>query len=64
MPDNIKSRLLRMKQLTEYSHLSRAYLYQQIKEGSFPSGYNISPGIRVWELTEVDAWLDKCMGKA
>ncbi len=57
-------RMLRMRQITEYCALSRAYLYQSINEGSFPPGHMISPGIRAWEKTEVDAWLDQRMGRA
>jgi len=52
-------RMMRMRQLTDYTALSRAYIYQCIKEGSFPSGYMLSPGIRAWEREEIDAWLDQ-----
>ena len=55
-------RLLRMKQLTNYTSLSRAYIYQKISEGTFPSGHMISSGIRSWQKSEVDAWLDKKIG--
>ena len=51
--------MMRMRQLTDYTALSRAYIYQCIKEGSFPSGYMLSPGIRAWEREEIDAWLDQ-----
>ena len=57
-------RMIRMRKLTEYCALSRAYIYQQINEGNFPSGYMISPGIRAWEKCEIDAWLDRRMGRA
>ena len=56
-------RMLRMKQLTGYTSLSRAYIYQKITEGTFPPGHMISPGIRAWEKSEVDAWLDKRIGE-
>ena len=56
-------RMLRMKQLTSYTSLSRAYIYQKIAEGQFPPGNMISPGIRAWEKSVVDSWLDKRMGK-
>ena len=57
-------RMMRMRQLTDYCALSRAYVYQKIHEGSFPPGHMISPGIRAWEKSEVDAWLDMRMGRA
>jgi predicted DNA-binding transcriptional regulator AlpA len=56
-------RMLRLKQLTSYLSLSRGYIYQKINEGEFPPGHMISQGIRAWEKSEVDAWLDKRMGK-
>ena len=56
-------RVLRMKQLASYTSLSRAYIYQKINEGEFPPGHMISQGIRVWQKSEVDKWLDERMGK-
>ena len=60
-PNNV--RLLRMRNLSEYLALSRAYIYQKIAKGTFPPGHMISPGIRAWEKSEIDSWLDKRMGK-
>lgn len=57
------SRILRMKQLTSYTSLSRGYISQKINEGTFPPGHMISQGIRAWEKSEIDTWLDKRMGK-
>ena len=59
----IQHRMLRMKQLTSYTSLSRAYIYQKITEGTFPPGHMISLGIRAWEKSEIDDWLDKKMGR-
>ena len=56
-------RLLRMRNLTAYLALSRAFIYQKITEGTFPPGDLISPGIRAWEKSVVDDWLDKKIGK-
>jgi len=63
MNEQLHPRILRMRQLTDYCSLSRAYIYQSINEGSFPSGSMLSPGIRAWEKTEIDAWLDQQMGR-
>jgi prophage regulatory protein len=57
------SRTMRMRQLTEYTSLSRAYIYQKIMKGEFPSGNMISKGIRAWEKSDIDNWLDIRMGK-
>ena len=59
----LQNRMMRMRQLTEYTSLSRAYIYQKITEGEFPRGNMISQGIRVWEKSEVDKWLDERMGR-
>jgi len=52
-----------MRQLVEYTSLSRAYIYQQINEGTFPPGFLISPGIRVFDRILIDNYLDSKMGK-
>ena len=59
----LQNRMMRMRQLTEYCALSRAYIYQKIAEGEFPRGNMISQGIRVWEKSDIDNWLDRRMGK-
>ena len=64
MNNDNQNRMLRMRQLTKYCALSRAYIYQKIAEGEFPSGHMISPGIRAWQKSEIDAWLDKRIAKA
>ena len=60
-PNNV--RMLRMRQLTEYCSLSKAYIYMKITEGSFPPGHMISQGIRAWQKSEIDSWLDEKMGR-
>ena len=63
MKKEIDPRMMRMKNLVSYTNLSRAYLYQKIAEGELHPGYMLSPSIRAWEKSEVDAWLDKRMGR-
>ena len=59
----LQNRMMRMRQLTDYCALSRAYIYQKISEGEFPHGTMISSGIRIWEKSEIDKYLDKKMGR-
>ncbi len=54
----LQNRMMRMRQLTEYCALSRAFIYKKINAGEFPPGHVISPGIRAWQKSEVDKWLD------
>ncbi len=63
MDDPNKPRLIRMKGLTKYLALSKSHLHQKIAEGTFPPGHMISTGIRAWEKSEIDAWLDQRMGR-
>jgi len=59
----LQNRMMRMRQVTAYLALSRAYIYQKINEGTFPPGHMISQGIRAWDKSEIDNWLEKRMGK-
>ena len=63
MKSDTQPRMMRMRTLISYCALSRAYIYQKINEGEFPAGHMISPGIRAWEKSVVDAWLNGRMGR-
>jgi predicted DNA-binding transcriptional regulator AlpA len=63
MKSDTTPRMMRMKQLTNYTSLSRAYIYQKIAEGEFPPGSMISSGIRIWDRATVDSWLDERTGR-
>ncbi|MFC3095667.1 helix-turn-helix transcriptional regulator [Alteromonas sediminis] len=54
----ITPRWLRMKQLSDYTGFSPAYLYKLISLGKFPASKKIDPKISVWERTVVDEWMD------
>ena len=56
-------RMMRMKQVVAYTSMSRAYLYQKIAEGELNEGHQISQGVRAWEKSDIDNWLDQLMGK-
>ena len=64
MSTTIQPRMMRMRQLTDYLALSKAYIYQKISEGTFPEGHMLSPGIRAWEVSEVNLWLDQRIGRS
>jgi len=55
--------LLRMRSLTAYLDLSRGYIFQKINEGTFPPGYIISVGVRVWKKSEIDQWVANKTGR-
>ena len=56
-PD-VEVRFMRMKQLTKYTSLSRAYLYNLIKEDDFPSSVSFN-GIRMWNRPDIVEWFDQ-----
>jgi predicted DNA-binding transcriptional regulator AlpA len=51
-------RFMRMKQLAKYTSLSRAYLYNLIKEDGFPSPVHLN-GIRMWNRSDIVEWFEK-----
>lgn len=51
-------RFMRMKQLTRYTSLSRAYLYNLIKEDDFPKSVSLN-GIRMWNKSDIVTWFDQ-----
>jgi prophage regulatory protein len=55
----MESRMIRMKQLIEYTALSRAFIFEAVKAGEFPKPHALSQGIKAWERSEVDAWIDE-----
>ena len=59
---NNEVRFMRIKQLSTYTSLSRAYLYNLIKDSDFPNSISLK-GIRMWEKSDVDSWLDKQVDK-
>ena len=63
MKSDTQPRMMRMKQVVAYTSMSRAYLYQKIAEGELNEGYQISQGVRAWEKSDIDNWLDQRMGK-
>ena len=62
MKKDNEQRLMRMKQIINYTSMSRAYLYQKIAEGELHEGYQLSPGVRAWEKSEIDNFIDRRKG--
>lgn len=53
-------RLLRMKQVTERTTLSKSTLYAKIQRGEFPAGQLIGNRCRVWTEEQVSDWIREC----
>ena len=52
-----KVHLMRIRQISEHTSLSKPYLYKLIAEGDFPDSLLIN-GIRVWKKESIDQWLE------
>ena len=54
-----QTRMMRMKQMITYTSMSRAYLYQKVAEGELHEGYQLSLGVRAWEKSDIDNFIDR-----
>lgn len=50
--------LLRLKDVTAKSGLSRSTIYRRIAAGTFPAPLALGPGTVRWRLSDVDAWIE------
>lgn len=51
-------RSIRRKQLREMVPLADSTIYEMEQRGEFPRRFNLSPRCVVWDLAEVEAWLE------
>ena len=58
---NKPNKLIRIKQVTEITGLSKSYIYQLRKEGLFPQSINLIPGGSsvAWVEREIIQWIDE-----
>jgi prophage regulatory protein len=50
---------LRLPQLQDRVPLSRASIYQKMKDGDFPAAIPIGPHAVAWLASDVDEWIDE-----
>ncbi|RME58363.1 AlpA family phage regulatory protein [Candidatus Parcubacteria bacterium] len=67
MPEIIKAnqaeapdpgRYMRISQLTQYISLGRTTIYRLAREGKFPKPIKLTENTTVWDVNEVDAWVE------
>ena len=51
-------RTIRRQQLREMVPLADSTIYEMEQRGEFPLRFSLSPRCVVWDLAEVEAWLD------
>jgi prophage regulatory protein len=49
---------IRRKQLREMVPLADSTIYEMEQRGEFPQRFSLSPRCVVWDLAEVEAWLE------
>ncbi|MCX7586142.1 helix-turn-helix transcriptional regulator [Phenylobacterium sp. 58.2.17] len=52
-------RMIRRRELREMVPLADSTIYEMEQRGEFPRRFALSPRCIVWDLSEVEAWLDK-----
>lgn len=62
MTDRRNDSLLRLKEVTGRTALSRSTIYRRIEKGTFPRPTPISEGLVAWYQSDIDAWVANPMG--
>ncbi|WP_225248287.1 helix-turn-helix transcriptional regulator [Mesorhizobium sp. J8] len=52
-------RTIRRSQLKEIVPLSDTTIYEMEQRGEFPRRFNLTPRCVVWDLAEVEAWIEQ-----
>jgi prophage regulatory protein len=60
--DRRRDNLLRIRDVTERTKLSRATIYRRIGAGTFPPSEPISSGLVAWYQSDIDEWIANPMG--
>lgn len=50
---------LRLPQVMSRTGMGRSYIYQKIREGSFPTPIPLGRRASVWLKSEVEAWIEE-----
>jgi len=51
-------RYLRVKQVAEYMSVSRVTIWRQVKSGNFPKPIKSSMNVTVWDIRDIDKFMD------
>jgi predicted DNA-binding transcriptional regulator AlpA len=55
-------RYLRVNQVAEYMSVSRVTIWRQVKSGNFPKPIKSSMGVTVWDIRDIDKFMDSKRG--
>ncbi|MGL6587440.1 helix-turn-helix transcriptional regulator [Aeromonas sp. FDAARGOS 1407] len=52
-------KLIKLKDVTEMTTLSKATIYRLIKQGAFPPQISLGPRAVAWRLSDIVAWIEQ-----
>lgn len=63
-PYVLKKRMIRRHELRQIVPLADTTIYEMEQRGEFPRRFALTPRCVVWDLAEVEAWLNERLSKA
>lgn len=54
-----QDKILRLPEVIEIIGLSKATIYLQMRNGTFPQSIHLGANSRGWVLSEINSWLDQ-----
>lgn len=55
-------RLIKLDEVMKRTGISKSFIYKQIKDGTFPPPYKLSPFAARWSEAELSEWIDRVKG--
>jgi len=55
---------IRQKQLLAKIPFSKATLWRKVRNGTFPKPFKLSEKVTVWQVSDIEEWLEKLRSKA
>jgi len=56
---SLQEKFLRLPQVMEVTGVKKSYIWQSIKDGTFPKQIKISARISVWKESDINNWILK-----
>jgi prophage regulatory protein len=58
MNEDSLNRLFRITDVASQTSLAKSTIWLWVSQGKFPKPLSLSPTIKVWRKSDVDAWID------
>jgi len=52
------NKLLRIREVSELTSLAKSTIWLWISQGKFPKPITLSPTVKVWRSSDLDAWIE------